>query len=267
MKTNNSWKPVTISGMTGILMGAGAMYAVKAIAGNDDTVAEQTDKLQVATSTDGQSFKDAFDAARAEQGPGGVFSWHGKLFNTYTAEEWNAMSQEEKEQFAQQFKPEIPADDVDESQLAEVDETVEAVAENADLTAVDGSDSTIADTNVNPDQNLVANTMTTSDDVTAASDKGDEDVRVLGYGPVQLDNGQVIDVQELELNGQRVAVIDVDRDGNPDYAMSDLNHNQQADEGEIIDLHTGEPINFTNDETENYYASTDDSTDIDMMPV
>ena len=56
-------------------------------------------------------------------------------------------------------------------------------------------------------------------------------------------------MQELEINGQRVAVIDVDKDGDPDLAMTDLNHNQQMDEGEVIDLHTGEAISFVDDDS------------------
>ena len=40
-------------------------------------------------------------------GPGGVFRWHGGLYNTYTAQEWNSMSDGEYQQFAQQVQPEI----------------------------------------------------------------------------------------------------------------------------------------------------------------
>jgi hypothetical protein len=46
--------------------------------------------------------------------------------------------------------------------------------------------------------------------------------------------------------------------------MSDLNHNQRADEGEVIDLHTGDVISFQNDQT-----SMDDSAadvDLNMIP-
>ena len=81
-----------------------------------------------------------------------------------------------------------------------------------------------------------------------ASSTGEDDVRVVGYGEVTLDNGQNVTVQEMDINGQRVAVIDVDQDGEADYAMSDINHNRQMDEGEVIDLHTGETVSFTNDE-------------------
>ena len=45
------------------------------------------------------SFNEAFAAARSEMGPGGVFEWNGKLYNTYYSEEWSAMSDEEKAEF------------------------------------------------------------------------------------------------------------------------------------------------------------------------
>jgi hypothetical protein len=74
-----------------------------------------------------------------------------------------------------------------------------------------------------------------------------------------LENGRTVTVQELEVNGQRVAVIDVDQDGEADLAMTDLNNNQQMDEGEVIDLHTGEAVNFTNDnDNVEYTADTFD---------
>ena len=72
----------------------------------------------------------------------------------------------------------------------------------------------------------------------------DDDVRIIGFKEVEIGRGRSVAMQEIEVNGQRVAVIDVDKDGNPDLAMSDLNHNQQMDEGEVLDLHTGEPLAF-----------------------
>ena len=41
MTMKESWKPVTISGMTGILMGTGAMYAANAFASDDAAPAEE----------------------------------------------------------------------------------------------------------------------------------------------------------------------------------------------------------------------------------
>lgn len=139
----NGWHAVTISGVAGILMGAGAMYATEAFA-NTETLGEEspkveteettvetsgeeasvvasgtegtaptshiapnTDELHVATVDQSLSFGQAFAAARAEVGPGGVFHWHGGVFNTYYLDEWNQMSPAERASFAKVVQPEI----------------------------------------------------------------------------------------------------------------------------------------------------------------
>ena len=247
-----SWKPVTISGMTGILMGTGAMYAANAFASDDAAPAEEPVKdLQQLTSDGSLSFRQAFDAARAELGPGGVFRWHGNIYNTYTADEWNAMSHAEKQLFADRVNIEIPASQMKDDQLAGTE------TDDPDVTVIDTPHVSLNDNRVFVGTVNVDSTPDNSDD---------DGVRVLGYGPVQLENGQVIDVQELDMNGQRVAIIDVDRDGEPDYALSDANQNRQLDEGEVIDLHTGEPVNFTNDNNDFTSTTDEGAADIDFMP-
>ena len=109
------WKPVTIGGVTGILMGAGGIMGMEAMAGeapSPEVAQEEASAFKVAHVSDDMTFGEAFAAARAEVGPGGVFHWHGGIFNTYYAEERNAMSDEQKHDFAQQVQPEIPAHDV-----------------------------------------------------------------------------------------------------------------------------------------------------------
>lgn len=218
MTTNKqTWKQVSISGVTGILMGAGAMKAMQSMAaGESENNAEQA-IAEADTQYDNMSFREAFDAARAELGAGGVFRWHGNIYNTYTAEEWNAKTAKEQDDFAEQVGAEISAEDVD-----------------TDV-------SIVSNNNVNTNESAV------SEQAAETTENADDDVRVLGYGDVTLDNGRTVTVEELEVNGQRVAVIDVDQDGEADLAMTDLNNNQQMDEGEVIDLHTGEAVSFTND--------------------
>lgn len=230
MTTNKqTWKQVSISGVTGILMGAGAMKAMQSMAaGESENNAEQA-IADADTQYDNMSFREAFDAARAELGAGGVFRWHGNIYNTYTAEEWNAKTAKEQDDFAEQVGAEISAEDVD-----------------TDV-------SIVSNNNVNTNESAV------SEQAAETTENADDDVRVLGYGDVTLDNGRTITVEELEVNGQRVAVIDVDQDGEADLAMTDLNNNQQMDEGEVIDLHTGEAVSFTNDnDNVEYTADTFD---------
>lgn len=51
--------------------------------------------------TDAMSFSDAFASARTEVGAGGIFEWHGKLYNTFYAAEWGQMSPEQKAEFGE----------------------------------------------------------------------------------------------------------------------------------------------------------------------
>ena len=127
----SAWKQVTLGGVSGILMGAGLLYAGQVAAqelGNEEKPEEKPEDvvapeqgetshtlengLQVAAVNDDLSFGEAFAQARAEVGPGGVFHWHGGIYNTYTAAEWNAMTVEQKHDFAQQVQPEIRPDDL-----------------------------------------------------------------------------------------------------------------------------------------------------------
>ena len=238
-----NWKPVTISGMTGILMGAGSLYASQVLATDEKPGAFELNELPLKeASVEGcKSFRDAFEAARAEFGPGAVFRWHGNIYNTYTSEEWNAMSTEEKNLFAQRVKPEVSPSDIDTNQIAKA----ESADEDVQIASVQQEDH-------------VAKAQ-----VVASAQSDDDDVRVIGFGDVNLADGRSVTVEELEINGQRVAVIDVDKDGVGDFAMSDLNHNNRADEGEVIDLHTGDVISFHNDQT----AMDNSAADVDMIPV
>ena len=128
-KEGSAWKQVTLGGVSGILMGAGMLYAGQTYAANKEDAPEEKPEdvaapepgetshtlengLQVAAVNDDMSFGEAFAAARAEVGPGGVFHWHGGIYNTYSADEWNNMSVEQKHDFAQQVQPEIRPDEL-----------------------------------------------------------------------------------------------------------------------------------------------------------
>lgn len=259
MKTKENWKSVTISGITGILMGAGTTYATRELTSGDEKVAELDERIRETVAEDSQSFKEAFDAARAELGPGAVFRWRGNLFNTYTEDEWNNMSDEDKEQFAQNLNPEVSPSDIDTAQIDDVEDDVEVKMEEEDtdvaLSSVEVEEETANEVEINS-QNDTAQEE-------SQQDAEDADVRVIGYGDVDLANGHSVTVEELEINGQRVAVIDVDQDGVGDIAMSDINGNNQADDGEIIDLHTGDTISFENQTS---MDETDSDALLNIMP-
>lgn len=260
MTAKETWKPVTIGGLTGILMGAGAMYGVQAIAsGSNDVASGAEEGLKVATVDDSMSFSQAFEAARAQVGAGGVFTWHGNIFNTYTADEWKAMSNEDKQLFAEQVKPQISASAIDTHQLvAHVAPEENVEVQQDPSVSVEVEDEPLPDVTLEYASESQKNQKQNGDMTWGDLTSNDDDVRIIGFKDVEIGRGRSVAMQEIEVNGQRVAVIDVDKDGNPDLAMSDLNHNQQMDEGEVLDLHTGEPLTFSNE-------APQDVPDVDMF--
>lgn len=56
--------------------------------------------VKVAEVSDDMSFDEAFASARKQVGAGGVFEWRGRLYGTYYKNEWDNMSQADKDQYA-----------------------------------------------------------------------------------------------------------------------------------------------------------------------
>ena len=73
--------------------------------------------LPMATAVTG-SFDEAFSSARHEVGPGGVFTWDGELYSTYTGNEWNRLSPAQQEEFSARVR-ELEAESVDEVELVD----------------------------------------------------------------------------------------------------------------------------------------------------
>ena len=221
-----SWKHVTLGGVSGILMGAGLLYGGQVTAkelnkpeeATDEPVAEEAqavdDGLHVAATHDEMSFGQAFAAARAEVGPGGVFHWHGGIYNTYTADEWNSMTPEQKHDFAQQVQPEIDASHVSAPTDAHPDVASHHVADAHD------------------------------DDVHVASDQTadtcDADFHIVGYAEV---DGHLAVGLDMNNDGQAdVAIIDVDDSGdlsNPDVVIDSSGH--AATYGDIVNTPAPDP--------------------------
>lgn len=65
----------------------------------DDVILENENGIRYGQVDDDMSFSEAFATARAQVGAPGVFVWHGNTYGTYYAEEWNAMSADERGQF------------------------------------------------------------------------------------------------------------------------------------------------------------------------
>ena len=242
-KEGSAWKQVTLGGVSGILMGAGLLYAGQAVAQNvnseekpeetpeekpEDVVAPEQGEtshtlengLKVASVSDDLSFGEAFQQARAEVGPGGVFHWHGGIYNTYSADEWNAMSVDQKHDFAEQVQPEVRPDELSTPTDADTHVVVvHHVYEQAPAPEVHQAADTSADVQV-------------VDQQTAQSSDQDADVHIVGYGEVE---GHVAVGLDTNNDGQAdVAIIDVDDSGNlsdPDVIVD--NNGNMATYGQI----------------------------------
>ncbi len=224
-KEGGTWKHVTLGGISGILMGAGLLYAGQTVAATKTDVPEETTDattadnataeaqqaegateaaLPVAQMHNDMSFGEAFEAARAEVGPGGVFIWHGGIYNTYTADEWNNMTSQQKSDFAHQVNPEVRAHEVPTPTDAHPDVAVHQAVEA---------------TSEQPSQDVEVQVVSQE---TSETPDADAEVHIIGYGEVQ---GHVAVGLDTDGDGQAdVAIIDVDDSGglsDPDVLVDD----------------------------------------------
>lgn len=260
------WKEVTIGGVSGILLGgAGSFAATAATLGKPEDVVEENAEENVETSAeenataeeaahvvahgnvaagvnDNMSFNEAFAAARSEVGAGGCFVWHGNVYGTYYANEWNSMSPAQRDEFA--------------SQTTGVDTS------HSHATYAHHSTTSHTEQHVTPEK----------------EESGEEDmtVEVLGVELVQHEDGSVSNIGAASVNGQAVYFIDVDgQDNEFELMATDVNANGNLEENEITDISdqhmqvsqfqemaqaSGNGTG-TGNEVEEYYASNDNLPD------
>ena len=139
--SSGKWKKVVIGGVSGIVLGSVAEYAALAsedmLDGSDsidDAVDKSVDEM-LHSVDDEMSFEEAFAAARADLGPGGVFAWRGNMYNTYTSEEWESLQEQSQEDEYQsgvevlQIQDELDAELGDEEYEVEETETLDSEVE------------------------------------------------------------------------------------------------------------------------------------------
>jgi hypothetical protein len=110
VSSDNTRRAVGVAAAT-LLLGGGAALAFIPKAGKPPGSQAGTEKdgpfvlppnAEVAqTVADSMTFEEAFAAARAEVGPGGVFVWHNQPYNTFWREEWAALSLQQRHEYAE----------------------------------------------------------------------------------------------------------------------------------------------------------------------
>lgn len=265
-KDSLKWKEVTIGGVSGILLGgAGSFAATAATLRNPDEVVEENNEENVENTADenvtvedaahvtahgnvasgvndNMSFNEAFAAARSEVGAGGCFIWHGNVYGTYYANEWNAMSSAQRDEF--------------------VNQTTGVDTSHSHATHTQHSTASHTEQHVTPEK----------------EETGEEDmaVEILGVEQVQHEDGSVSNIGAASINGQAVYFIDVDgQDGEFELMATDINANGSLEENEITDISdqhmqvsqfqelaqaSGNGTG-TGNEVEEYYASNDNLPD------
>lgn len=166
-----------------------------------------------ASVNDDMSFSEAFSAARAEVGAGGAFVWHGNVYGTYTAQEWNSMSAADQQAFGSHFNWN-QIDGENQQQGSEV------VAPADDNVAVD-----------NQDEAVVEAADETNDEIPV--DPVEPEVEIVG---IVQDNTMGIGYVEMRVDGHETYFIDQDGDGTIDVIVSDVNDNGELDPGETQDI-------------------------------
>ncbi len=159
------------------------------------------EEIDIAHVDDDMSFSEAFAAAREQVGPGGVFEWHGGVYGTYYANEWNAMTDEQHEQW-----------------YSSVD--YQAARENPEPEL---------ESEPNPEPNPEQEVHITADDIHEGFD-------VIEVGDVELPDGSTAGVAHVDVDGEQVVLVDFDQDNIADVALHDANADSDFFNDEPIDL-------------------------------
>lgn len=154
--------------------------------------------------TENMSFNDAFAIARHEVGPGGVFEWHGKLYNTYYENEWNGMDSSEKEQFFESVsQANLDSNNIAPSHIEHLHDAIDV-------------------------NNITSETFLTDEYVTL------ETGETLHVGYFQQDTGVVVKL-DVDGDNQYDYIVDpeteqlVGLNGNPDVALNQFNNSSDSD--------------------------------------
>ena len=220
------WKKVAVGAGSGILLGSAAtLLSASAPLGHaegenaeeegSETHPEWTDgEVPVASSvSDDMSFSEAFTTARTEVGSGGVFEWHGNIYSTFTEDEWNGMTAEQRDEYGSHF------------------------SWHSDNSSTETASSTHSSTSSHSahatDEVEVSEVTQASHTEEVAVVDVDPEVEVLG---VVHDEESGANIAGLAVDGQEVVLIDVNGDETFDVMGADVNGDQQLSQDEIVDI-------------------------------
>lgn len=210
-----------------------------------------------------ENFNDAYAQARAQVGPGGVFEYNGKIYSTYTKEEWDEMSATERNEYqARVFEnaPELtthaqssPAHDATAHHSVSHAEAASKTMEHHEPTHLEATAESFEPIPANAEM--------------IAAEPVDNEIRVLGVEAVQNGYGEIMNVALVECEGDQALLIDVDNNGVMDVLLHDDNYDGEIQESEVHDI-SGAGLEVADllqaqaaQEGDVFYASNDDMPD------
>ena len=216
------WKQVVVGGVSGILMGTVSSAAYAATSNHLHQQAEVESEqnaeesandvvetqeyidgvIPVAEVDDSMSFGEAFAAAREQVGPGGVFVWHGQLYGTYTATEWNSMTPAEHAEFGSHLN--IVYDESDSHDVVD-----------------DGRHENNEHNNDEHQNNEHNNDGHEHNEAT--DHQPQQVIEVLGYESGVVINGATVDIATVNIDGKIGHYIDLDHNHIADFLAIDAN--------------------------------------------
>lgn len=223
-KTTNggvNWKEVAIGGIAGIALGTSSTLFAESVSaenGSQETFEESINPDEeileesvdngyapmASCVNDEMSFDEAFAAARAEVGPGGVFEWHGSLYGTYYASEWNAMDSSAQNEFMNS----VPWHSSSHSYATNTSTTRNEDDEGG-----------------------------SSGGSTDGGETSETDIEIIGVEHANIDGEHDSIIGAASIDGQTVYYVDIDgTDDQFDYMMADFNGDSTIDETEVIDI-------------------------------
>lgn len=223
-------KVAGVAGVAAAGVAAGVVFTSMASGDNPEPTTQAAHtavpagNVKVAEVSDDMSFDEAFASARKQVGAGGVFEWRGKLYGTYYKNEWDAMSQADKDQYA-----------------ANVFGTPQAKVHNENIQEQPRKDMPEdAEQNTNV-QKVSHQTNNQQDRAEAGSGEGGRYniQQVYGVRTVTDNNGNPMTMVEAKVNGHNAILCDINQDDKIDSMAIDANDDGQITQDEIIPVPQG----------------------------
>lgn len=142
-------KKMPFAAALGLIAGIGSQYAFLSATGKiveteeietDETIEEETFDFEVPMNiefsdvvTEDMSFGEAFKTARADTDGAGFFNWHGNTYHTLNKEEWDALSEAEKQEFYDKIKEHSDFDNAEANKIVDEDTEVEIIDEEVEI--------------------------------------------------------------------------------------------------------------------------------------